>query len=118
MNGSPAYLYWYHKHPSGGTYRSSSANCTGPYIGWMDVTGETGVFGVVKYVPEAQLLAEREKLAALRDALRPFIGFSGHFEVSHRQAGGSAALHAKYGMTERQFATACQALHQLIGDQP
>lgn len=177
---APAALYWYHQQPRTADYRNSSANRTGPYITELDMTGQPGVFKLVKYVPEVELAAEREKVArllaaiqkcvdiipcdatsrqeearrdaweaiaaarpetvkesltaelsrmrrerdeeaakldALRDALRPFVGFSGHFEVSHGQAGGSAALHAKYSMTAQQFGTACHALEQLIGDQ-
>ncbi len=180
MSQAPQALYWYHQQPSAADYRNGSANSTGPWTSSIDPTGKPGVFKLVKYVPAAELAAEREKvaqllaalksaqtplelyqaygwsdrggvirqvgaaiaaaqptavkesltagqpadgdavaqLAALREALRPFIGFSGHFEVHHQQAGGSASLHAKYSMTERQFATACQALVQLIGDRP
>lgn len=62
---APAALYWYHQQPRQADYRNSSANRTGPYITELDITGQPGVFKLVKYVPEAEVAAA---VAAAREA--------------------------------------------------
>lgn len=83
---APQALYWYHQQPRQADYRNSSANRTGPYITELDMTGQPGVFKLVKYVPEAELAAEREKVARLLAALERMVaihdepsGFAGKY---------------------------------------
>lgn len=64
---APAALYWYHQQPRTADYRNSSANRTGPYITELDMTGQPGVFKLVKYVPESEVA----KLAAAMLAKAP-----------------------------------------------
>lgn len=131
---APQALYWYHQQPRTADYRNSSANRTGPYITELDMTGQPGVFKLVKYVPEVtegmteyerglkdsavlwrkELAAEREKVAQLREALQPLAGFTAELEMPE----GAFRMRAKKAMSYEQFQAACRALRQIIGDQP
>lgn len=86
MTTAPQALYWYHQQPRQAEHRNSSANRTGPYITELDMTGQPGVLKIVKYVPEAELAAERKKVLRLVAALE---GCIEHLESSTPQGGAA-----------------------------
>lgn len=62
---APQALYWYHQQPRQADYRNSSANRTGPYITELDMTGQPGVFKLVKYVPETEVEALKQQVLGI-----------------------------------------------------